>query len=264
LKPRQPLHLRGPVPALIAACLLLFAATVRADTPPDGRSVAPASMDNDQGLSPAAQAAPDFQADLADQDARLRRLDSRMRDQDGRLQDQAIRLSGVAGALDNASDALVANAKAQERLETSLEGLRERVESLERKSLSLDEAQAATAVSAASGSAQELVLAQGLAALKQDLAANEENLAAGLKQLKSTQAALAKVDSMDELLGMVKRDEENNDEELVDVKQEVQRLEPAPTSESAAWWDTAASWKYLPAVATGLGVVAVCVAAFHH
>jgi len=264
LKHKTLRSLLGLAPAFVAAGLLLSAANTRADAPPDGRSVAPASMDNGQGPSQATQASPDFQADLADQDTRLRQQDSRLRDQDGRLQDTAIRLSGVAGALDDASAALASNAKAQERLETSLEGLRERIESLERKSLSLDEAQAANAVSAASGSAQELVLAQGLAALKQDLAANEERLAAGLTALKSTQAALAKVDSMDELLGMVKRDEENNDEELVEVKQAVQRLEPAPSSENAAWWDSAASWKYLPAVATGLGVIAVCVAAFHH
>jgi chromosome segregation ATPase len=256
--------MRGFGPAPLAAGLLLFTSVLRADAPPDGRSVAPASMDAGGDLSPAAQASPDFQADLADQDARLRRQDSRLRDQDGRLQDTAIRLSGVAAALDDASDALASNAKAQARLEAAVEGLRERIESLERKSLSLDEAQAANAVSAASGSAQELVLAQGLAALKQDLAANEDNLAEGLKELKSTQAALAKVDSMDELLGMVKRDEENNDEELVEVKQSLQNMEPAPSSQNAAWWDNVASWKYLPATATVLSVVAVCVAAFHH
>jgi chromosome segregation ATPase len=258
----------GFSPAPLAAGLLLFAAALpallRADplSAPAGRSVAPASMDSDQDLSPAVQASPDFQADLADQDSRLRLQDSRLREQDGRLQDQAIRISGVASALDDASAALASNARAQARLEAALEGLRERIESLERKSLSLDEAQAANAVSAASGSAQELILAQGLAALKQDLAANEDKLAEGLKELRSTQAALAKVDSMDELLGMVKRDEESNDEELVEVKQTLQGMEPAPTSENASWWESVASWKYLPAVATGLAIVAVGVAAF--
>jgi hypothetical protein len=58
---------------------------------------------------------------------------------------------------------------------------------------------------------------------------------------------------------------ETDDEELVELKQSVHRLEPDSSGGgNAAWWDGVATWKYLPAVATGLGVVAVGVAAFHH
>jgi chromosome segregation ATPase len=138
------------------------------------------------------------------------------------------------------------------------------MDSLERKSLGLDEAQASTAVSVAAGASQQQASAREIEALKQDVAANQDSLDAGLKELKATQDSLTRLDSMEDLLGMVKRDVESNDEELVEVKQSLKRLEAPPSSENAQWWDQMASWKYLPAVATGLGVVAVGIAAFHH
>ncbi|HTB22267.1 MAG TPA: hypothetical protein VK914_06140 [bacterium] len=263
-------------PALLAAGLLLSAGHLRADAvptasvsaPAPGRSIAPAGdSDSSQALSPSA-AAPaagqDFAADLDEQDSRLRAMDRRLREQDGLLQDQAQRLSGVAGALDDASVALSAGARAQERLVRELDAVSDRVQRLESKSLSLEEGQATAAVSASSSDARQQQLALDLAALKKELANNTEALASGLKELKATRESLARLDSLAELLGMVKRDEESNDEELVEMKQTLQSLEPSPSSPNAAWWDAVLSWKYLPAVATGIGVVALGVAAFNH
>ena len=248
----------------MAAGLLIFAAVLRADGLVPGRSVAPPG----DGQSLSQTSAPALAADLDDQDRRLRDEDSRLREQDGRIQDEALRLSRTARSLDELSAALSAGTAAQERLSTVLEGLRQRVESLELKLRFVDEEQGKAAVTAAAGETRLGGLDKDLAALKLELRAQGDSLAAGLKELEETRGALAKLDTQEELLAMLKKDTQTNDEELVEVKQGLKRLEPQSPAEdgagNAAWWEGVAGWKYLPAVATGLGVVALGVAAFHH
>jgi len=256
-------HVRSFGWVRLAAGLILLSALLRADPIATGRSVAPAG-DEEQSVSEAARVQNAVEADFKEQDTRLRALDSRLRDQDGRIQDQSIRVSAVAASLEDNAAALASTAKAQERLSAALEGLRERIESLERKSLGLSDAQAGASVASAAEVVQQEAFSKDLLALKRDLAVNQDSLSAGLKTLNSTQVALSRLDSMDELLALVKKDVDSNDEELVEVKQTLQRLEPAPSSDNAAWWDSVISYKYLPAVATGLAIVALGVAAFHH
>jgi len=147
-----------------------------------------------------------------------------------------------------------------------VEGLGQRLDSQEAKSQSLQETQSKAAVSAEAGLARFDELRKDLDTLKADLANSQDSLASGLKELQDTRGALSKLDSLQELMTMLKRDMDNDDEELVEVKQSLKRLEPSPSDGpgNAAWWDGLAGWKYLPALATGLSVIAVGVAALHH
>jgi chromosome segregation ATPase len=92
-----------------------------------------------------------------------------------------------------------------------------------------------------------------------------------LKRLQATQADLdergRKLESLTDLLSVMKRDLDSNNEELVEVKQTLKRLDAATPAASlspqTAWWDAVLGWRYLPVVAVGLSAVALGVAAAH-
>lgn len=233
-----------------------------APAPPLGRSIAEgAGVD----LSPSAAPTARLSEDLEEQDKRLRMQDKRVRELDGRTQDEALRLSRAAKVLDELYGALASETEARAQLAAALQAMNSKIESLEDKSQAMGEAQSKAAVSAEAGLARFDELRKDLDTLKADLAGSQENLATGLKELEDTRGALSKLDSLQELMTMLKRDMDNDDEELVEVKQSLKRLEPAPSEGSdSAWWEGVASWKYLPALATGLSAIALGVAAFHH
>lgn len=245
-------------PAWILAGLVFFTVPLHAEDPPPGRHPAP-SAGSGQAISSA-----DLQA-LKDS------VESAARQHDERLQETARRLSRVAASVDEGAASLKAADEAQSRLQSAVEGLRSRLDSVEKKAQNLDEAAGRAAVGTQAQDTRLSAFAKDLSGLKQELSGSRESLDVGMKEFAATKAELkersAKLESLSDLLSVMKRDVENNNEELVEVKQSLKRLEAAPVAgadaDNAAWWDQALRWKYLPAVATGLSVVAVGVAAFH-
>lgn len=247
-------------PAWILAGLALFAPPLAAeDGPPPARRPAAA-------IEPVALPTPEVRA--ADLQALKDAVAESARAQEERLLGQARRLSRVAAAVDESEASLKGMADASARLQSALEGLRARLDAVEKRAQSLDEAAGKAAVADQARDVRLDGLAKELAALKAEIVGNRDSLDAGMKQFAATQADLkergAKLESLSDLLGVMKRDVESNNEELVEVKQALKKLEAAPASgaaENAAWWDEVLRWPYLPAVATTLGAVAIGVAA---
>jgi septal ring factor EnvC (AmiA/AmiB activator) len=102
-------------------------------------------------------------------------------------------------------------------------------------------------------------------ALKASVLAAQDQVNAAAKDYAATRADLKdrteKLQSLTELLSVLKKSVESNDEELVEVKQQLKQLQPkAPSAASLTdgdWWDQLVAWKYMPALAVGLSAVAV-------
>jgi hypothetical protein len=248
--------LLGPV--ALAAGFLLLAVPGRADdTIPPGRSVS---------LTPASGADAAEVDALADQVDRLRgqALDEAAR-QDAQARTVSLCAQSLAGhearlkELEGSSDKLE---RSMATAETSLAEALARLQAVE-------EAQSKAQVNASAESAKADAVAQDLATLKQNMASAQDSLQAGAKDLAATRAQMQdrsdRLESLSELLETLKKSQESNDEELVEVKQELKKLEPAPEPEGGnlQWWDQILTWRYMPAVAVGLGCVATGIALSH-
>lgn|GEM_PF-3045922 len=249
----------GPLgTAAMAAALLLCLGALRADEllPPPARSVAAAPV----------------------QDARFKDLDGHIGDLQAQQQalratadDQARRLSAVADAADEQAVALRAQAADAQAVQQRLAAAEQALASAQAKLQSLDEAQAKASVGAA---AQQARLDGGLAdltQLKAALSAAQDQVSAAVKDYAATRSDLKersdRLQSLAELLAELKKGLESDDEELVEVKQSLKRLEPKPAAEGSlsdpAWWEDLMAWKYLPITATGLGALAVGMSLAH-
>ncbi|HXC63551.1 MAG TPA: hypothetical protein VNZ67_04295 [bacterium] len=250
-------------PAALAAGFLLLAALGRADdavpvpSPPPGRSIA---------LTPAQGADAAEVSALGD---KVERLVSQALDQSARLEAQARTVSTSAqalGELGSRLKQLEGNADLLERSMTSAQGS---VTQAMARLQALEEAQSKAQVNAGAQTARVDSVAQDMAALKQSVAAAQDSLQAGAKDLAATRAQMQersdRLDSLSELLDTMKKSQESDDEELVEVKQALKKLEPAPedVAGNLEWWDQILTWKYMPAVAVGLGCVATGIALSH-
>ncbi len=229
---------RGPAPW--AAGLLLVAGLLRADAdaPPPGRSVEPEAVSSDAA------------ANSAQLGGLAARIDA-----------QTESVSRVAQALANEAAILKSLRDRQDRSEARWETLDGRWAALERRTQGLDERDAAAGVHAAEFGARLALLGAQFDGLKRSLAADQASLADTLAEVRKERVSLGRLDRLEELLGALQSDLRANDEELAEVQQDLKRLEPSPASRDAAWWEGVASWKYLPAVATGLATTALIWAA---
>lgn len=224
---------------LLLAGLLLFQAGLAADEAPPARSIAPAA----DPLPVASQ------AELL----RLQRsLEELVAEQSRRLDQSSGSLKSLQSQLNQGQDAL-------DRARQSLADLAGRLQGLE-------QAQARAGVEAAAAGTRLEAQAKGLEQLR--LQQNEDRvfLKNALKDLAATRDELQersrKLSSLSDLLAVMKKDVESNHEELVEMKQTLRRFEPVAAQKSqAAWWEQALRWPYLPAVAVGLSLVAVGLAA---
>jgi hypothetical protein len=247
-----------PGPVALAAGFLLLAAFARADdavppgrsislTPVSGADAAQVSALGDQvgRLRDQAQT----QASLLDAQVRALRLSAETQaDQDARLKQLADAAAHMDQSLTSAQGSLT---QALARLQA------------------VEDAQSKAQVNASAQSAKADVEAADLAALKQNMAAAQDGLQAGAKDLAATRAQMQdradKLESLSQLLETLKKSQESNDEELVEVKQALKKLEPAPEADGGnlQWWDELLTWRYMPAVAVGLGCVATGIALSH-
>ena len=250
-------------PVALAAGFLLLAASSRADDAvpalPPGRSIALTPV---QGADSAQVSA------LGD---KVERLVSQALDQSARLEAQARTVSTSAQALDELGarlKQLQGNSDLLERTMTSAQGS---VTQALARLQALEEAQSKAQVNAGAQTARMESVAQDMAALKQSMAAAQDSLQAGAKDLAATRAQMQersdRLDSLSELLDTMKKSQESDDEELVEVKQALKKLEPAPTPEGGVgnleWWDQILTWKYMPAVAVVMSCVATGIAISH-
>lgn len=193
---------------------------------------------------------------------RVRRMDDlsgKLKELASRQRDQAAALSRCAASIQECDSGLAADASARQRLAVALDGLSQRLDAAETKLRALDEGQAREGVSAAAAATREADLAKEVGALRKQLDDGKQRLDAGLKELDTVREGLGRVDGLEEITGMLKKDLETDEEEIVEAKQALKRLEPPPADGpgNAAWWDGIATWKYLPALAAGLSVIAV-------
>lgn len=188
---------------------------------PPGRSPAPAAAE-----SPAP----------ADSGARLEELSRRLEASE----------RAQAAAASEAEAARAEEARRRTRLAQELELLRGRLELQESKSGSLEK--------------QLQSLGASLAGLQESLGTAGRELAAAREDFR---ARSARLDSLDEWMGVLKKDLDGEREELVELRQALKRLDPGPgaAAPGSQWWQQAASWRYLPALAAVLGGLALAVAA---
>jgi len=236
---------------------------------------APAFLRADDELPPARSVS---KAPVSDSSARFKDLDGHIGDLITQQQalsaaaaDQARRLSEVAEAADDQAVGLRAQAQDSQKLEQRLGVAEQALASAAAKLQSLDEAQAKAAVAAGTQQARQDAALADLTAMKTALANAQDQLNAAAKDYAATRTDLKersdKLDSLTELLAVLKKGLESNDEELVEVKQSLKRLQPAPGSDASlsdpAWWEALMTWKYLPITATCLGAVAVVTSLAH-
>ncbi len=249
-------------PALLAAALFLAPLGLRAQDPA-------ASPDPTPAPSPArplrAWRGPDASegARIAALEERLKSLDLGLEDLRGRsvsletdLREQQSGVSSLAGAVDAAEATLDAHTRAQARLARREEALAGRVGALEGRQSALDESLAGVGVRLSREQARRRGLARDLAALSEEVQSLRAGLARQSDRVSATQASLKRLDALDQLLGLVQKDVQANDEELVGVQRELARLE-RPDQEGPAWWRALVGYKYLPVLATGLSVLAL-------
>ncbi len=184
--------------------------------------------------------------------------------------DQAHRLSKTAEQLDELQGELRTQAQTAKALDASLATAGSTLSELDRRVAALGQEAAAKDVYAAGQEAKLKGLSDDLTALRLQDEVSSKVMKDGLADIAALRDDLkqrqAKLDSLTDLLAVIKKDVDDNSEEIVEVKQSLKRLEQAPSPESMVsgdWWGQALQWKYLPAVAVGLSVIAVGVAASH-
>jgi DNA repair exonuclease SbcCD ATPase subunit len=239
---------------LSPACLLaglVLCPGLRADEPPPGRSVIPASALN---LGP----------QLEQLEQRLKRTGD---DLDSRLDAQALALSRNARAVDALREDQAGHNAALSRVQNALNNLDPRLADLDTRVKALDAAQARAATEAAAADSRAIGWGKDLVQLRKDLQASQDSLETGLKEVAAARSELKergeKLAGLTDLLGAMKRELNANNEELVELRLALKRA-PAPAPESlsgGSWWEQALRWKYLPAVAVGLSAAALGVAA---
>jgi chromosome segregation ATPase len=71
-----------------------------------------------------------------------------------------------------------------------------------------------------------------------------------------------RMENLLDLIDTVKRDLNDDSKEIAELKEETARLNGLvkTPSDETPWWDQLADWRYLPATATLLGVIAILVA----
>jgi chromosome segregation ATPase len=231
---------------------------LRADLPP-GRSAAPAS-------SLSGQPAPEVRA--ADLKAVKDASEGAAKRASDALDEQARRLSRTAASLVELQAELKLQSQSSKGLDSSLAGLTVSLADLDKRVSALSQGAAAKEVDAASQAATLKKLGEDLAGLRNDLEGGAKQMRDGLAEIATLREDLkqrqARLDSLSDLLQVMKKDLDGNSEEIVELKQSVKRLEAAPAGPGAPeWWEQALTWKYLPAVAVGLSLVAVGLAAAH-
>jgi chromosome segregation ATPase len=249
----KPLH---RVRALLLAGLFLFQPlALRADDLPPARSPL-------MGASPAAVEL--HASDLKDLHDQLVGL---VQD---RVGDQAQRLSRTAEQLEDLKGELRSQAQSAKALDASLSSVGSTLGELDKRVAALGQAAAAKDVDAAGQAARLKGLSDDLSALRLQTDASAKAMRDGLADIATLREDLkqrqARLDSLSDLLAVMKKGVDENSEEIVEVKQSLKRLEQAPSPESMVsgdWWDQALQWKYLPALAVGLSAVALGVAATH-
>jgi chromosome segregation ATPase len=241
----------------LAGLFLLHSLSLYADLPP-ARSPLSAT--------PVAAPAPEVSAsDLKDLHDKLL---GAVQDQGERLGDEAHRLSRTAEQVEDLRGELRTQAQTAKALDVSLSSLGSSLSDLDKRVAVLSEAAAAKDVDAAGQSAKLKALSDDLGALHLQAEDNAKAMKDSLADLATLREDLkqrqGKLDSLTELLTVIKKDVDDNSEEIVEVKQSLARLQQAPTPAAMVegdWWEAALQWKYLPALAVGLSVVAVGVAA---
>ena len=177
----------------------------------------------------------------------------------------------TSGSLKEQAGRLDAQAQQAKALEASLSALAASLGDLDKRLKALADDASARDVDAAGQGAKLKSLAEGQDTLRLQSEANAKTMRDGLADIAALREDLkqrqAKLDSLTDLLTVMKRDVDSNSEEIVEVKQGLKQAAqqaPAPSvSAGDDWWDQALEWKYLPAVAVGLSVIAVGVAASH-
>lgn len=251
-------RLLSPTCLWLAGLLLLGPAPLRAaeaEAPP-ARSVAPAV--------PAEPLATKAELKAAEQraEARLQALSTGLDLQAQRLEDQARRLSKSAQLLIEAAEDLKTLQGSQARSAAALESAQQKLSDLGTRLQGLEQGAAKTSSDSVVRDSRLDELAKAQAALRLQAQEGQDSLQTLLKDLSASRTELKergqKLNSLTDLLGVMKQDLDGNHEELVEVKQALKRLEPAPGApEAGSWLDRALRWPYLPAVAVGLSAVAV-------
>jgi hypothetical protein len=242
----------SPRRALLLAGLFLFRSLPAAEAAPPARSVAPAPT--------AVVAIPTPEVRAADLKA--------LREQaEARLDEQARQVSRTAALLDQLQGDIRQMGVTVKNQDSTLGSTGNIVQSLDRTLVELGRDLAAESSERKLQGAQVRDLSLGLKGLRDEMDLSARQMREGLaditalrEDLKSRQSRL---DSLTDLLAVMKRDLESNSEEIVEVKQALKALQApkAPEAASGEWWDQLAGWKYLPAVAVTLSVVAVGMAA---
>ena len=241
------------------AGLFLFRSLSYGDELPPARSAAPALLPT---------ATPEVRA--ADLQAMRDAVAAKAREQAELLEDQAHRLSRTAASLEEMQRELRSQVQSAKALDNSLAGVGSSLSDLDKRVAALGQAAAVKDVDASTQAAKLKGLADDLAGLHEQMTGNVKQMKDGLAEIAALRDDLkqrqSKLDSLTDLLTVMKKDVDNNSEEIVEVKQGLQRLEPKLADKPLAsddWWEQGVTWKYLPAVAVALSGVAIGIAASH-
>jgi chromosome segregation ATPase len=184
------------------------------------------------------------------------------------LEDQARRLSRTASSLSELQNELRTQVQSAKALDASIAGVGGTLSELDKRVAALGQAAATKDVDETAQAAKLKNLGDDLAALRLDLEGGSKKMREGLAEIQALREDLkqrqAKLDSLTDLLAVMKKDVDSNSEEIVEVKQSLKgyQVAQAPQDRSAGeWWEQALEWKYLPVLAVGLSAVAVGLAA---
>ena len=240
--------------------LHLYAELPPARSPSLGTAPAPS-------LNTVAAPAPTPEVRLLDLQALRDESKALVKDQSARLEEQGRRLSRTAASMQDLEDEIRREAQASKALDASVAGLGSTLSTLDKRLAELKESSAAKDVDAVSQAAKLRALNDDLSALKQSYEGSAKVMRDGLAEIASLREDLkqrqARLDSLTDLLSVIKKDVDSNSEEIVEVKQTLKLYDQAQVkpAEDGGWWDQVLHWKYLPAVAVGLSAVAVGIAA---
>lgn len=205
-------------------------------------------------------------ASQAELDKLKQALDAISAKQEERHDAQARSLSRSAQELTEARELLRSLQGGQARAQSALDGAKQRLEDLGSRLQSLEQLRAKEGEASAARDTRLDDAIKAQAQLRLQAQEDRDALKEAFKALKDTQSKLdersVKLASLTDLLSVIKRDVDQDHEELVELKQTIKALEPKAAEQgSLAWWDQALRWPYLPAVAVGLSAVAVGLAA---
>jgi len=261
VKPGSPTLILGP--ALLAAGLFFGVSLGAAEEMPT-RRVAPTS-------EPSPTATPEVRAEdlrLVKQDVERLRSDLSAT---AKMQEAASRVALKAEdeawrkALDAQGDALRRAAEAEAvASKAALQGLSDTARSLERSLLRLGQSLDALNTHVDTLDLGQSQQATGLGSLRKDLELSEATTAKAREEMgslkKELDARTRMLESLTDLLSVMRKDLETQGEEVVETKQELKKLQKGPEALSGEWWEQVSAWRYWPAVAVVASGVAVGVA----